>query len=306
MDSVGILIQPDDNPDDPIWQLPAIPVDAEVARAPLSKARREDLQVLSFMLAVSLHGGQHPLGVRPGADPPDRELTGPDSSWGLELTELTTQDVREEIAQARSIGRRLEAMLLSRTGLDHLTGRGVALSYIPQLGNPLPGDLDRLVEQLADALEEDKGCVGDGIDVSQGLPEQWPNDAGFYGSYGPVNMQVRRGTDVDDHVRVGASAQAAIRRSEALAALAKRIEAKDLAGNDILLITCGLPDAQGYTCPLDAFIFRFIADALVADPSRLPTTPDHLKAVALHHWGNREILEIYRADSMIVPWHSGP
>ena len=53
-------------------------------------------------------------------------------------------------------------------------------------------------------------------------------------------------------------------RAEILAALTKRIAAKDNPPNDLLLISCGLPDRAGYVCGLDRFMFKLIAENVVA------------------------------------------
>ena len=59
---------------------------------------------------------------------------------------------------------------------------------------------------------------------------------------------------------IGATTPAQIRRSEALLAVQERVAAKDLAGTDLLIMTCGLPNEFGYMCPLDQWLFQHLRD----------------------------------------------
>ena len=300
IDSIGIRFLPQEDPTDPMWIVPGSPVDAPVLQGPLTRARREDLQAYSFLLALGLSGGQHPLGLRPGADPPDRELLAGDQVWALELTEMTAQDVRQELAQVRAAGRQLQDTLRADAGFSHLAGRRVALAFVPQVGEALPKDMTATIAAVAEVLASDLGCVGDGIDFSAGPPDPWPNSAGFYGSHGPFTVTIHRDGD-EGQITVSAAAQAQMRRSEALAALQARVSAKDNSANSLLLVTSGLPDQAGYTCPLDHFIFQFIADS-VSSAGPLLLTTNHLSAVALHHWGTAEWVEVHRAGDARIPW----
>jgi hypothetical protein len=117
------------------------------------------------------------LGVQPGDDPPDRELTSGSEAWALELTELTAQDVRQDLAQARSVGRRLATALCDDRRFTHLHGRKVVVSYTPVEGPLLAKDVASTIDALLEMLVEDKGCVGDGV---VGLPARWANSNGFY------------------------------------------------------------------------------------------------------------------------------
>src|SRR4029077_14041581 len=85
-------------------------------------------------------------------------------------------------------------------------------------------------------------------------------------------------------LNVSASSQSQIRLSEAVAALAARIAAKDKSGNEILIITCGLVDAYGYTCPADQAIFRLLSQALADSKSVLPVKPVYIRGVLIHLW----------------------
>jgi hypothetical protein len=153
---------------------------------------------------------------------------------------------------------------------------------------------------MAEVLLEDKGCVGDGIDFSQGLPERWTSNAGMYGSHGPFELQVY-GDGVEGQLLVVASAQAQIKRSEAVQALSARIEAKDHAPNNLLLITCALPDDRGFACGLDTFMYLHLANAAATGTLGL-RPPKRLSAVVLHRWNSADWIELYRADDAVLPW----
>ena len=133
LDVIGLHGVRKGRPDDPMWLVPASPFDMPAIAGPLSKDRREDLQVWTFLLAAAAQReGQHPLGVRRGEDPPDRYVQGPEREWSLELTELTLGDVRSELARARAVGRRLQEALRANPGRHgHLVGRRVVLSLLP-------------------------------------------------------------------------------------------------------------------------------------------------------------------------------
>ncbi len=292
---------PDDDPNDLMWELPASSLDVPVLPGPLSQARRGDMQIWSFLLATALNEGHHPLEVRTGADPPDRVLTTQGCSWALELTEFTVPEVRADLARARAAGRTLrDALLEDPARFEHLKGRRVALGPATLL-EPLPKDANQSIPAVVAALEEDRGYVGEGVDFSHGLPETLPKDRGFYGEHGPFYVQVDGG-GTPGKIVVSGSAQASLRRSEALAALAARIAAKDGPENELLLITCRLPDEWGYLCPLDEMMFGKLHDAFRAHHKLPGPAPQHLKAVVMHAWDGPAWFELYRAPGTSVPW----
>jgi hypothetical protein len=114
----GLEVQPEDDPDDPMWIVPPSPVDVPVVAGPVKQSRKEDLQVLAFLTTVAATTGTlDPIGVLPGGNPPDRMLRIGGREWGLELTELTTEDVRRDLSVARGVGRELSSELASSEGL---------------------------------------------------------------------------------------------------------------------------------------------------------------------------------------------
>lgn len=284
--------------DDPFWIIPPSPLDAPILNGPISKDRREDLQILSFalMLSLSVDGG-HPVGISQGDDPPDRMLHVRGVPYAVELTELTVSDVRRDLAQARRLGRQLrERLIQDAARFDHLIGRRVVLSTLPSDGG-LPRDLGPLLDKLSRALEEDRGGVGDGVDFSEGAPQQWPSDRGFYGQYGPVNLSTYRDGIPNDFL-VASSCQSEVRLSQTMEVLNQRIRAKDAAVSNVLLISCGMPDEGGFACPVDGFMFRFIQENL----DRIHLAPTHLNGVFLHLWGSNEWIELFRSKEKELVW----
>jgi len=280
--------------DDPLWLILPSPLDGTVLDGPLPKDRREDLQILGFSLAVSLTAdGGHPLDIRPGGDPPDRIVRVKNGRpHSMELTELTASDVRHELAVVRQLGRDLHERLASESSRrTHLLGRRVVIAALPP--EPLPRDTRLLLDKLVELLDQDRGCVGDGMDVSKGLPERLP-DRGMYGHFGPVFVSVYADGAPGD-ILVSAGCQAEIRLREALQALEARVGAKDTPASEVLLMSCGMPDERGYQCPLDLFMFQFIAE----NRSRLSLSPRHLKGVFLHLWGTNRWLQLYRSQDPI-------
>jgi hypothetical protein len=101
---------------------------------------------------------------------------------------------------------------------------------------------------------------------------------------------------------VAASTLAQVYRSEALAALAARINAKDRRENDLVLVTCGLADKRGYVCGVDESIFQILLEVTTPGVLRIPYEPRHLQGVAVHSVASGTWLEAYRRPGSSVPW----
>jgi hypothetical protein len=63
-----------------------------------------------------------------------------------------------------------------------------------------------------------------------------------------------------------------VRQTEARQLIAARVARKDKAGNDIVVVTCGLPDKSGYVCGADPWIFETLAEA-ASNASLVPERP---------------------------------
>jgi hypothetical protein len=243
---------------------------------------------------------RHPIEVRVGEDPPDRYLRHGNREWGTELTELTVQDVRQDLAPVRQFGRELHRRLEGRTAeFTHLRGRIVTLVKLTDA--PLPKDHGQLLADVESALLVDKGFAGEDLDLSHGPPQQL-GARGLYGDIGSFNLVVNpapAGGSLEA-LTVSAASQSQIRLSEAVASLAARIAAKDKPGNEILIITCGLVDAYGYTCPADQAIFRLLSQALSDGKSVLSVKPAHIRGVLIHLWNTPHARHWERHHD--VPW----
>jgi hypothetical protein len=294
---LGIGGHSPDSPSDPFVILGAV-LDHPFLSGPISKERREDLQLWAALQAMGASGtARHPLGTRIGEDPPDRYLVHGARTWGTELTELTVQDVRRDLAPVRRFGRELQDRLRARlSDFVHLKGRIVTLSKLDD--SPMPRNYSRLLTDLEITLASDNGVVGDGMDLSHGMPQQL-GTRGMYGDHDGFNVIVNPGAGNGDII-VSAFSQTQVKQSEAIAALSARVAAKDEAGNEILLVTCGLVDEKGYTCPADQIIFNFLREASAAGASILPHKPTHIRGVLIHLWNSPYLFHWENGND--VPW----
>ena len=223
----------------------------------------------------------------------------------MELTELTLEHVRRDLARMRSFAREVETELRSSPGHAHLEGRVVQLSNAPSAGEQLPNQTGELKSQLISLLADDKGHVGQGVDFSEGPPDKLPMDKGFYEQAGPIFVQVD-GNGLPGRITVSSSVQTEIRESQVVNALAARVAAKDRRPSEILVVSCGLPDQRRYTCPVEAFIFQAILEAKTRSSGSLIQEPSTLRGVVLHCFGDTRLIEVYRAGAAAVPWPPAP
>lgn len=292
---IVLRIVPNDDPDDPIETI-ASPLDKAVIPGPLSKEQREDLQMRQLQLALQATApGTQAITVTLGADPPDRVVTIDGMTVGVELTELTLSDIREDLARARRFGRALEDRLQDRHRFGHLFGRRTSVSI--KLPEFLQCDHKALLESLYDMLSEDRGYFGEGLDLSKGMPSVFPTTGRYL--LGPLEVFVFREPGLPGtSAALSATTPTKIQLSELLSALHHRVAAKDLAGNDVLVMSCGLPDQRGYTCPSDYSIFRLLRDHV----HRVQLRPQHVKAVLVHMWPGPEVLSLFRRPGEELHW----
>jgi hypothetical protein len=258
---------------------------------------REDLQFWSAIHALAYSGkARHPLGVETG-DKPDRRITLGAKSWGTELTQLTINNSRRtELAQLNAFARRLSERLDRQPGVyQHLVGRTVMLEAAT--GARLPKDNEALLVALTEVLKQDRGHLGDDAGAT-GSPI---GRTGIYDPVGPfgVNVLFQPGSD-----QIGMVAQRTfqITRSEAIASFVDRIQKKDEPGNDIVIITCGVPDEYGLVCAADYAIFKLLTDAISARVSVLPKKPNHIRGILVHFLNELRIAAIRCEDSDNFPW----
>jgi hypothetical protein len=214
----------------------------------------------------------------------------------LELTALTLEDLRRDLGPLRSAGRTLQDRLQASAQHQHLLGRVVRVTSTAE-----PRELNDELDAVVELLKQDKGSLNDiEMDLSDGLPAELPN-AGFYGSVGGLVVDVNGPPGRPDTILVSASCRAKVRQTEALELMASRVTRKDDVRNDILLVTCGLPDKRGYVCAADPWIFETVAEA-AGNAAFLPERPKHLTAVVLHHQADGRVLELYRQEDAVLPW----
>ena len=267
-------------------------LDQRCLSGPIDQSRLEDLQLWSVLYALGRNGaGRHPLGVRPARpneDPPDRWISHGGSEWGTELTELTLQDVRGDLSIVRQFGRQLEKRL--RDGgqrFAHLRGRVVALSKHHE--ESIPRDFKPLLHDLEQILTEDRGYFGQGLDLSNDLPDKL-NGRGSYGDHGPffgINVNAAPG---GNEITVAPTSQIQVFSTDAIKALTRRIAVKDKPGNEILIVTCRLPDNAGYVCPSDHSIFQLLFATVQAGKKILPTKPLNIRGIAIHLWDTPNLI----------------
>jgi len=269
-------------------------LDRQHLLGPIAKERIEDLQLWSALKALAVNGAiLHPLSVQLGGDPPDRLLSHADSTWGLELTELTIEDVRGDLARVRRFGRQMRQRLRGQPKFQHLRGRVVMLSKRPE--DQLPRDLDQLASELETALSEDKGYF-DGSNDQQGSLKGW------YGICNLFTVLVNKAGG-DDEVQVNAVSHSELMRQDVLQGFERRVMNKDRPGNDLIIITCGLPDKQGYVCSYDHAIFMMLRNT-IAEGGKLPSrTPTHIRGGLIHLW-DTDMLITWSEDNESLPWAS--
>lgn len=265
-------------------------VDQPVMPGPVHKTRIEHLQILAGLHALVMNGYivDQELVLGPGADPPDRRLEIDGETYGLELTVLTVLDFRVQLARIRQVARAVNSAILGADSWPHLSGRIVHLTDDPQ---GFSGSPAALAAEIAEALKEDLGYQGEGLDLSGGLPTMLPSDTplrGFYGSRGGVTIGVVQGQEGSAPVVV-AGAQSSLTLDEVQQHLRNRIIAKDVPGNDIVIVTTGLVDGKGSICPLDQSLFAMLVDHGFGATLDV----EHLRAVVLHHYGTNDLRVIH-------------
>ncbi|TQV77175.1 hypothetical protein FLL45_04300 [Aliikangiella marina] len=275
---------------DPFWLVPPNALDEQLFKAELTQVKIENLQILSFLTALSASFRiNHPIELIHGNDPPDKFVRIDKREIGVELTEAAITDVRRDLAQARYLGRLLLNKLNENlTEYPHLDKKIVSLSVNQE--QPA-GQREKTVDDICELLKTDQGYVGENVDFSKGFPKVYPNSNGFYGSVDQISVQVHlKQQQQEPGIQVSSSTQTEIRLSQIDELLEERVNEKDKSCNEILIISCGLPDKKGYSCPLDTFMFGLIEEHL----SNFCFSPSHLKLICLHNFQRNKVVELYR------------
>jgi hypothetical protein len=300
---MGMTYEYPDKPGDPVIFTTAI-LNSPVLAGPVDLHRREDLELSSALHALAFHGaGRHPIGIVAG-DKPDRQLIVGDRAWGTELTQLTVSDIgqsahptpREQMAQAHRFRDRLQERVdADSAAYGHLERRAVTVQR--QLGAVLPRHDEALVADIANALKEDRGVLFVGHEPGLG-------DRGMYGAYGPYSVTVQQIPGIEG-IGIFVACDFEVSRSAAIEAFSKRVAIKDKPGNEILIVTCAVPDAYGWASSTDYAIFQQLQGVVQSGLPLLTTPPVHVKGILIHESPGAPGL-ILLNDTDDVPWRAGP
>lgn len=263
-------------------------LDEQVLDAGWLKSDREALMVEAFQAAWPPFAKYH---VLPGGDPPDFILTSEGCDpVGLEVTQFTLETYRRDIAQARELSHALSVALYEDEGrYQHLVGRSlcVALKMIPPRK-----EITEIVAAVLETASADIGYFGEDVDLSRGFPMQLSSTRGLYGDVGAhtaVTVQMGPHPKQID-LQVTLSTPAEVPKSAIWGWLHGVIAKKDRVENQVLLISFGAPDADGFVSSVDTYLYDEFAGHRLSDEDR----PEHLSAVYLHRWSGHDVTEIYR------------
>jgi hypothetical protein len=294
-------------PDDPILVTSAAFNQPAFANH-VHKGRREDLELFSALHALAYHGlGRHPLGVgvrKHPKDSPDRTLASGDRTWGTELTQLTVTSTlpptpRQQMDQAIKFRERLQQRIESHpVAYSHLAGRAVTIhKSISIPANPaaeaMPKKDGSLLNQIAYELRRDKGVMSVGQPTGQ-------TDRGVYGNHGPLAVTVQAIQGITGFA-VYLTYDFPVRRSEALAAFAERVAEKDELGNEIVIITCGVPDENGWTRGSDNALYQHLVNSSQSGIYPLPKKPTHIRGLLIHESPESHAIRLLSSNDDL-PW----
>jgi len=294
-------------PDRSVWHMPAMPLESRVFDTPLTKDDIENWQLSAFLQSAQ---NRRALGLvtyheQVVKDPPDFLLgINGESPFSVELTTFSTSDVsRQRADEIRTLGRTLEQKIRDNAPeFPHLRGRVIGLSEMrsdrtrPKKRNKR--QLTQLIDELLAALKIDRGVVNRNWSGSMGYPPDSPPQTvpAEIAQQGRVfihdyHIEVNPTGNPNAAPKVNAAVQLDVRIDELRDRLVTAVNRKDRATNEILLISTGVPDKQGYVMSGDYWIFKFIFDLR---NDGLAINPVHLKQVIVHHWGSNEAFVLYQ------------
>jgi len=301
----GIKVADKDG-DDPIWLSPASPFYVSMFPSGLTKEEVENIQILDWVTFMkrTLRLDKE-ADVLYGEDPPDRILKFTEGTVGVELRQLTLEHVRRELAPLRDIGLKIQRSLSSQPDdYKHLLGKLVQLSTLEPKDLNVK-ELQSAIPEILELLKQDVGFVGEGFKFNSdgSFPKVFPESRrGFYGKIKSFVIQAYP-DGISGSFQVSCSIQTQIRQSEALQAIKKAITDKDIAGNDVVLITCGLPDEKGYVCPLDNWLYQHLTEnrAVIKEWIEF-NEPTFIKNIIVRLWHTNGCMDLYRKKGIIIPW----
>lgn len=285
-----------------VWDIAPMPIETRVFPGSISKEVLEAQQFADFLRIAQLTGATGALQRSElGGDPPDLIVTPIGGSpLGVELTSLSVTDVsRQRLDDIRRIARDVTRRITENPArYGHLIGRTVSIAEHESDANRprkrKAHERKQLIDALAHTLQQDFGVADEWPVEGGSLPQTIPAHIAQQGrqSIDEYAITVRRSQQVSDKPpAVTADIQINIHEVELRERLTDRIEAKDSQANEILLISTGLMDKDGFVQTADRFIFEQI-NKLLAEG--LSINPEHLHQVILHHWGSGDAVVLYQ------------
>jgi hypothetical protein len=297
MSGIAIVGTSESSPDDPVLIVPASPFLIPTTPGELSKDHLEDMQMFSFLYAASISQRYStPIAVSRGSDRPDRVISAGNIQHNVELTSVTFVDIRKEFAKGIRAAEKIKLTIEKNAdGYRHLIGRLVSVAITNEKGRA--AKLTSIHDRVVELLKEDKGYIGQDVDLDRVFSEEWTSKSGFYGDGDLFMMQVHNNPQ-NSGFCVTASYQADVRLSDILRLISERVAEKDIECNEVLLMSCSLPDRNGNVCTLDSFLFKSIAENVHA----VKIEPRYLKVVILHDVSSGFWLPLYIAPNNSTQW----
>lgn len=128
---------------------------------------------------------------------------------------------------------------------------------------------------------------------------------GMYGNYGPLEVTAQAVPDSTGFA-VYMAYDFPVRRSEALAAFAERVAAKDKPGNDIVIVTCGVPDEHGWASATDHALYLHLLATYESGAYILPKKPTYIRGLLIHQSPDSPGLLLLANDDDDLPWLVSP
>jgi hypothetical protein len=257
------------------------------------RARNEQRQLDRFRADFRADGKPDPFAAteRGVTDPPDFvcERASDHVKIGVELTQLTFEERIGEQACFDQLKR--EVLTKGRGQLAHLRGFAVVVTFFgsdQQPAAPAAGAADSLLEALRGFRPSPQTPTS--TPPEKLTPEMMP--VAFEG--GEMAAVELTGDPGDRFYRLMRwelllSSSGWIASSDAWTQLTERVVAKDVPGNDALIVVCGSPTTPSNRArPADTLLAR--AALTRAASSAIPATK-HLERVWMHSWPERSVYE---------------
>lgn len=285
-----------------VWYIPPMPVETRAFSGLISKEVLEAQQFSNFLQYAQLSGATSALQrYELGGDPPDLIVTPLGGSpLGVELTSLSVTDVsRQRLDDIRRLARDVTQRLTEDpTRYSHLHGRTASIAE-HQSDSDRPRkrkarERQQLINALAECLQDDFGVSGRHYADPDNPPKTIPAHIAQRGSRSvdEYEITVRSAEQAPGQpLQVTADIQISIHEVDLRERLIDRIKAKDRQANDILLISTGLTDKDGFVQGADHYIFQQIKQLATKG---LSIEPKYLNQVIVHQWRTSDAMVLYQ------------